>query len=426
MLDNKNYFRYLKLKEGLGVNHKGYDLKFAMSPFFVFYSYGLRKDFVTKSLINKCLFFTVNLSEFEKSIKSQSVLFTNSLPGKDHMKLVNDVMNNVDNAFYFDDKILIRIRFNFSNTISSFSNFFLNKTYKDLSFHQKIFFSLNLVYYKNLINQLEKLPYRIKTCAHVACFSGNNESIFTTFFQKRGIKTYCLQHGLLTAINDYKYFIPADIVSVENLNADYMLGWGVYSKKVLIQLAFSETRYLLAGNPKYSNQNEINIHFGEYKKCILCLSRDIYFKENLLLLEIASKFQNEGNEVLIKFHPRNDLEIYETLIDKFKLKILETKISIIESISLFNPDFIIVYNSTVYYEYYIKGLISFRYSVSANDIPFGLNDEFGDFEELKSRINEFKNKSKDELTKEVNEVMNRFCALGVNNYSEILNKETSI
>lgn len=421
MVDNINYLRYLKLKEGLRVNHKGYDLKYAMSPNFVFYSYNLRKDLLSKSFVSKSLFQNIDLSEFRKNIKSRSVLFTNNLPGKDHMSLVNEVMNNIENPFFFNDNVLIKIRFNIKNTISSFFNIFFNKMYRDVSLYQKIFFSLNLVYYKNLIDQLHSLPSVLDTKAYVACFSGNNESIYTTFFQKRNIKTYCLQHGLLTAFNDYKYFIPADIVSVENFNADFMLGWGEYSKKVLIQLGFSKTRYLLAGNPKYSNLKEINICFGGYKKCIVCLSRDLYFKENLLLLEIVSKFQNAGNEVMIKFHPRSDLNIYKTSIDKYNLKIIETNISIIESISLLNPDFVIVYNSTVYYEYYINGIITFRYSVGANDIPFGLNDEFVNIDELIIRINEFKNKSKEELTGEVNTVMNRFCALGVNNYGKILN-----
>lgn len=421
MVDNINYLRYLKLKEGLGVNHKGYDLKYAMSPNFVFYAYNLRKDLLTKSFVSKSLFQNIDLSEFRKNIKSRSVLFTNNLPGKDHRILVSEVMNNIENPFFFNDDLLIKIRFNVKNTISSFFNIFFNKMYRDVSLYQKIFFSLNLVYYKNLIDQLEKLPNDVNTTAYVACFSGNNESIYVAFFKKRNIKTYCLQHGLLTALNDYKYFIPADIVSAENLNADFMLGWGKYSKKVLSQLGFGENRFLLAGNPKYSNLNEINIYFREYKKCIVCLGRDIYFEENLLLLKIAREMFQIGIEVHLKFHPRSNLQKYEDYMQLSNFNVLPAETSINDSIAIANPDFVIVYNSTVYYEYYFKGIITFRYSVGANDIPFGLNDEFVDIDELMIRINEFKSKSKEELSGEVNTVMNRFCALGVNNYGNILN-----
>jgi hypothetical protein len=125
--------------------------------------------------------------------------------------------------------------------------------------------------------------------------------------------------------------------------------------------------------------------------------------------------------VHLKFHPRSDMKRYESILNSFDYTHLPLGTSINESIAIVDPDFVIVYNSTVYYEYYIKGIITFRYSVGANDIPFGLNDEFANFEELMIRFNEFKNKSEEELSEEVNSVINRFCALGVNNYRKILN-----
>jgi hypothetical protein len=209
-------------------------------------------------------------------------------------------------------------------------------------------------------------------------------------------------------------------VNIENLQADYILAWGNFTKEALLKERKSEEQFLLAGAPKYSNIARIDIKRFNSTRCILCLARDIYVEGNILLLEIAKEMIENGMEVHLKFHPRSDLNKYESQLKSFDFKILDIKTTIDSSIAIVNPDFVIVYNSTVYYEYYIKGIIALRFGVNQNDIPFGLDDVFTTHSELLELIKTFSSYSKENLDKDINEMINRFCALGVNNYREIL------
>jgi hypothetical protein len=243
------------------------------------------------------------------------------------------------------------------------------------------------------------------------------------FFRKRNIPVYGIQHGVHCTAHEHPFYIPYDVVNIENFQADYMLAWGAFTKEVLLKEGYPETSYVLAGNPKYSDFKKIRANNTSFQKCIVCLARDVYRTYNLQLIELVGAMKRDGFDVYIKMHPRSDMNIYKTLIDKFNLTLLDTSMSVQQSITELNPDFVIVYNSTVYYEYYINNVIAFRFGVYANDIPFGMKDEFSTMEELKQRIDAFKNRDPEELNAEINEVIGRFCTLGVNNYAKILNKE---
>jgi hypothetical protein len=281
---------------------------------------------------------------------------------------------------------------------------------------------LVLVQYKNTIDLLELYPDKVNTTKFVpflSCFPV--DSILCQFFRKRGVISFGIQHGLHCSSIDYKTYIPFDVVNIENLQADYILAWGNFTKEALLKERKSEEQFLLVGAPKYSNIARIDIKRFNSTRCILCLARDIYAEGNILLLEIAKEMIENGMEVHLKFHPRSDLKKYESQLRLFDFKILDIKTTIDSSIAIVNPDFVIVYNSTVYYEYYIKGIIALRFGVNQNDIPFWLDDEFSSFNELKTLLQKIENQNSENINKDVNSMINRFCALGVDNYRKILN-----
>ena len=418
MKDTEKFDIYKKLKEDLCIKYKGYDLKYAMSPDFVFHAYKLAEFKVTFSNVKFFLFHNENIFDFTLAIKSRKVLFTSTLSGKDHMSLMHTVCSMVENGEYLSFKTQRHNAINIINIIISFFQVFINLK---ASPKIKLYFFFKVVNFKNYIDMLESIQDSISVKAYVAMMSGGKESILSAYFKKRNVKTFCLQHGLHASSKDFKYFIPADFVSIENLNADHMLAWGAFTREALLKEGYPESAYMLAGNPKYSQNAEITVSNDRFDKCIICLARDIYSSYNLQLLSLAGEMQENGFTVFIKLHPRSDISLYETTLSKLKLRLLNTSVSIQQSIEELNPDFVIVYNSTVYYEYYINNIIAFRYSVYANDIPFGLNDEFSTMDELNQRIETFKNRNTEELNTEINAVIGRFCALGVNNYAEILN-----
>jgi hypothetical protein len=115
------------------------------------------------------------------------------------------------------------------------------------------------------------------------------------FFRKRGTKSYSIQHGLHCSSLDYLTYVPYDIVNVENLQSDYILAWGSFTREALIKEGQSAKQYLLVGSPKYSDVDKIVMKQTTFKSCIVCLARDIYIEGNLKLLEIAKEMIQGGN-----------------------------------------------------------------------------------------------------------------------------------
>jgi hypothetical protein len=413
--------KYKSIKDNFNVVYKGYQLNGIMAKDFIFCAYKMQDYKFTTSFIKSKLFYAQDLQDFKDLLIQENVMFSFDNYGMDHLDLLQTIRDQLDDSVLFQPKNQYKRHINFGNIIISFLQILIFSKIKNINYKHRFYFFLVLVQYKNTISLLEKYSSKVnitKFIPYLSCFP--LDSIICQFFKKRNIKTYGIQHALYCSFLDYRTYIPYDVINIENLQSDYILGWGNFTKEVLIKWGKSESQFLLAGNPKYLDINKVVIKASAFKKCILCLARDLYFDGNVRLLKIAKELERIGIEVHLKFHPRSDLKKYEVYLKSNNCSIFSPDTSIRSSIEIVNPDFVIVYNSTVYYENYINGLITFRYAFNSNDIPFGLNDEFVNFNELKVKINEFKNKNKIELTEEINKMVNRFCALGINNYREIL------
>lgn len=422
MLDDQQYQFYKGLKNSVNYSYRGYMMKYILATDFVFFSYKMKSSKLSLNLIRYSLFFINYNSDLYKNIQSRSVIFSFNNYGSDYWNMLKAISSEVPNALIIDGFPNQKKVFNIKNIVASFFQIFFCKWLVSVTFGAKIFFYLKLVQYKNIIDDLEKNAECIQTQKFVPFLSPLvMDSVLAQFFRKRNIPVYGIQHGVHCSAHYHPFYIPYDVVNIENFQGDHMLAWGAFTREALLKEGYPESAYMLAGNPKYSQNAEITVSNDRFAKCIICLARDIYSSYNLQLLSLAGEMQEKGFTVFIKLHPRSDISLYETTLSKLKLRLLNTSVSIQQSIEELNPDFVIVYNSTVYYEYYINNVIAFRYSVYANDIPFGLNDEFSTMDELNQRIETFKNRNTEELNTEINAVIGRFCALGVNNYAEILN-----
>jgi hypothetical protein len=419
LIDNREYTVYKELKAANKINYRGYLMQDILATDFAFHAYG---RLGSTGVINtfKNLISIKDTKNFEKQLVNHGVLFTTSNYGKDHRNLLDAIVDDLDRAFIYTNISRRKLKFNIVNLLISFWQiFFKHKT--NVSFFTQMFFFSKLVRYKNLIDELEKIatPINIKSyVAHLSCLA--DDSIYCQFFKKRGVNTYCIQHGVFNADNEYKTKIPLDVINIENFQADYMLGWGDSVRLSMIKQGFRNEQFVLAGNPKFKNNKKISLKKSDFNNVVVCLARDLYLNENLQLLEIVSNLESFGIKAFIKLHPRSNTTLYARAIDQNNLQVLEQTISLNESIIQNNIDFTIVYNSTVYYEFYILGLISFRFSINENDIIFGLNDSFSNYEELVNKINKFKTLNYIELSRDANIMVNKFCALGVNNYKNIL------
>lgn len=423
MLDQKQYQFYKSLKNSVNISYRGYAMQFILATDFVFYAYGMKSSKLSFSLIKYSLFFITYNDELYAKLKNKSVIFSFNNYGNDYWNMLQEISSQVPNAVIINGFSNQKKIINAKHIVCSFFQIFFRRWEKKIPFSDKLYFYLKLVQYKNTIDDLENNAGTVQTEKFVPFLSPLvMDSILSRFFRKRNIPVYGVQHGVHCTEHYHPFYIPYDVVNIENFQADYMLAWGSFTKEVLLKGGYPERSYVLAGNPKYSDFKKIKVSNKTFQKCIVCLARDVYSTHNLQLLELVGEMKLNGYDVYIKMHPRSDSTLYNALIEKFNVPLLDKAMSVKQSIAEFNPDFVIVYNSTVYYEYYINNVIAFRFGIYANDIPFGMHDEFSTMQELNQRIDAFKSRDTEEINAEINDVISRFCTLGVNNYAEILNK----
>jgi|GEM_PF-4853926 len=400
-------------------------MKYIMADDFLFCSYGERKILLNKATFKTMLFTALDFSFFSSQLKSNNVIaFSQSQNRKDYQEYIDLIRVDIENSLILENVTKHKKVVNFANIFTSFIQIFIsNFFFINISLKEKLFFFLKLVYYKNCITSLEASCEEVNIKTYVPFISAVfKESMYCQFFRKRQIKSYGLQHGIHLTADYYKDFIPMDIFNVENFQADYFLSWGDFMKEVFQYSELGSENVILAGNPKYSNYQKINISKNDLKTCIVCLARNLYNVQNKDLLNIAGQLSKTGVKVYVKFHPKNNVADYSEILNHYDLEILEVQCSIAESVKSINPDFAIIYNSTVYYEYYINNVITFRYTKDERDIPFGMNDGFNDFQQLMSKIVEIKNLDIEKFNIEVNNFINSFFKLGTNNYKAILNE----
>jgi hypothetical protein len=424
-MDNLFFKKYKELKENFGIQYKGYQLDGFMAKEFIYFAYKMQSHPVRglkRSFIKSKLFYGQDFDDFKKLLSLEKVMFSFNNYGSDYNNLLKAIMDQVDEPILFEPNNNFKKQFNVFSIIVSFSQLFITSKLKSISVIDRFYFFLALVQYKNTINILEQYKGEVNTTKFVPFLSCLPvDSILCQFFRKHGVKSYGIQHGAHCSSLDYSNYIPYDVINIENIQSDYMLAWGSFIKEALVNEGKSEKQFILAGAPKYFNVKEIRMQSSGFKPCIVCFARDIYYKENIMLLEIVREMVEDGLTVHLKFHPRSDMKKYDAALNSFEYLILDLGSSIEESIAIVKPDFVIVYNSTVYYEYYMKGIIALRYGYNQSDIPFGLEDIFHDYSEIQTLFNTFKKINKEQLDIDVNAMISRFCSLGVNNYRKILN-----
>lgn len=421
------YNRYKSLKNSFNIFYKGYDLKSIIADDFIFCSYGQRDIVVNKDTLKyhftNCLDFTELKTDL---LHNNSVVFSFSNYGTDHRKTLEAIMMQVENSILLKDIYKTKTCFSLTNIIFTFYQIFVI-SFKGIkiSIKEKLYFYQRTVFYKNTIDSLENQIKVVNSRYFVPFLSPMfKDNLYCQFFRKQGIKSYGIQHGLhLSEYFYYKKNIPLDIVNIENFQADYFLAWGEFMKDVFKSAKLDEARCLIAGNPKYFETKRINLQNTNFKQCIVCLARDYYLKENKELIKIAAILKQNGFNIILKLHPRSNENNYIDAKIKYGLEWMDKSISVEKSIEIYNPDFVIIYNSTTYYDYYVNNIIALRFGLNECDIPFGLNDVFNNFDELILLLLDLKQRNNTLFNQEINEFINKFSLLGVNNYGKILNIE---
>ena len=110
-------------------------------------------------------------------------------------------------------------------------------------------------------------------------------------------------------------------------------------------------------------------------------------------------------------------------MNEYHFDILDRDLQIANSVQQIEPEFIIVYNSTVYYEYYLCNMVTLRYNQNENDIPLSLDfDGFQDYDELISVLMNISQMNPEIYSKKVSEVVDSVMGFSSNNYRRIFDE----
>ena len=202
------------------------------------------------------------------------------------------------------------------------------------------------------------------------------ENLLTQYFKKRNIPTYNLQHGLIF----YQVKNPLDIVQHSNIESDYHLAWGQYTKDELYGHGITNSEILIAGYPKPKIKTALKK--PQNYACTIFLARRDYDAENKALLTLLHQYNQSNNYIFtfnIKLHPNLNFEEYAHYLTSntmnAQMYLLPMQNTIAQILASHQTDFCLAVNTTTYYECYTLGLVCLRYHAPAFEQFYNLADD---------------------------------------------------
>lgn len=330
---------------------------------------------------------------------------------KDYYELLDFVRSYNSVSSLIDlSEMRFTIHFSLKNIVRSLALAFRKKV--TLNIEQRLVLAASITRVLNTIDYLEKQPLSKAKVFCSFCSNLTDEGILDYYFQKQGLETYTLQHGLWFVYEDP----PIDAITYENLLAKKLLCWGQYTNDEYKKFGIAENKLFVSGYPRECVSLLPPNRKHSKLKALVLLARSTYDLNNSMLLECISKV-NIPLDVEVKLHPSLIVESYCDLIANygFKLAPVGTVKDLLESNDY---DLTLTYNSTAYYDSYINNCISFRFKdVDADNSINVLDDSFSDEKELQQKLSlAFIADSNEEPWNIVTKRLQYIMGFGINNY----------
>lgn len=411
-----DYLRYKEIKHNINISYHGINMADACAV-------DLINAIVVKSEeswyhVACALLQRVNLKPLRQSFLQYQNVFTYGTIGrKDHEELSHAIANSVEKGGWVRLEYIYRI-----NRIISRGLYFWLKVRKlPISFVNRAYLSAKMAGYSCVVDELEKefkgivleRKQFIPFCAPIC-----HEALFTLFFRKMGVRTYCTFHGMF---GRYLHKIANDVVNGENIHTDYILAFGETPRQDLItDFCINAERIKVAGNPKYP-YHPIQIK-NTYTSALILGGIGLYDNElRELLIEVEKVGKKSNITFSLKPHPRSNIQ-NDGIWRQLKHVRLLDKSQTVQSLFLSNEfDFAITHNTTAYYESFIYGLKAFRWAKNENLDFEGLDDRFVDGQQLLKQISRASETPTEILSQEAEELLKRVLGYGINNYNQIIN-----
>lgn len=251
----------------------------------------------------------------------------------------------------------------------------------------------------------------------------SDEAMFVEYFRQRGIPTYSLHHS---AYGIYRMEAkPIDSLAYENLNADYHLCWGEYTKDEFIDYGIAPDRLLVAGYPRQVRPLQPLSGTAPHAPSLVFLCARLKFdSHNLRILQLLSEYAQAAQSdvrVAIKAHPSLDQEKYRKLSERYGFAFIEGQ-TIAQLLQDDRYHSVVTYNSTAYYDAYLNNRIALRYIDGDNELHQAvLDDGFSTASELGDKLAGFSSHAADPDTWEtVRHRLAYIVGYGINRYAEFL------
>jgi hypothetical protein len=416
----KDYRKYLEVKNNISFNYKGVDLiKVIAFEVLDFYINNSKLNII---YLLKTVFIKFDTKKLFQAFESYKTIFsTIYYSRKDHTELLNKVSENINNSIIVNLKFHKHsIKINLKVYLKVFHYLVKFNKFKDFNFIQKLCVFSRIIYFCNIIDELEKIEKKIDF--HCKCYvpflsSTGVEALLTLYFKNKGVKTFHIFHGLF---GRYKLRIANDIINGDNINSDYILAFSELQRNDLIKdFNVEGNKIFIAGNPKYPSK-KISVK-NTFKKCIVLNGFGFYDDDFIKLIFILNNVNSKtGISFHIKPHPNSKITERQEITNCKNIEILPKEKLISNILKNSDYDFAISYNTVTYYEVMYYDLICLRFGLNENLDFYGLDDKFYDETSLIKLINEYKTKSLDDINKSIENLLRYAIGMGINNYTKYL------
>lgn len=290
-----------------------------------------------------------------------------------------------------------------------------------VSFYESLICLKALLRIKDVEYEIEskfnKKSYNIVTFLCDALYIDN---YLSQKFQKRGVTTATLQHGIMLAPrNGLENNLDYIGVEFKSSVCNKFLIWNNFTLQEGLKAGVNSKVFEILGLIKCIGKEHIDISHAPKKVFGIILDGKLSDENNIPVLNIANQFAQKHNwKYIVRFHPAYSTHEFDHIIDFNRGCICERNIDLITF--FMNTDFSIVSNSTVLFEMAYFRYPTIKYS-SGNISDKFLNLKYPSFNNYLGLEKQFENFNQNNITTLFNELCGSITDIS-KSYRDFYNK----
>ena len=347
--------RYRKLKDKLPDKYRGIDISQVLAVYLWVWAEAKAIEGVEENETEQAL----DLSFLQGIDKSKIIYF--DIDRKDHQSTFNGICSSLNDDYKVID-IAFNVKYKQHRTVVNkwLSRFYVRASQRQcqLTKREREQVSYRVCLVLNTIDELYAMKKQLSHVTHFVSYSAIHPwgNMLCQFFRLQHAKVFGLSHAVHYIYTDN---VPIHCLNYENLDVDYSLVWGQYTKDEYLRYGVKAKEILVAGYPKKIEVQQTK-NANELKSCLVLLSNPDYDATNRKLLTMLSVLANLFTYSL-KLHPSCNYEYYSHWAARVGMYIIGKDVQLTECFDKEKYDFAIAVNTTSYYEIMAAGIPCLRY-----------------------------------------------------------------